>query len=83
MLRDWTTTVLTPWPDVVAAVAVPALVVLGSEGIWSAEDRDRLRDVGNPNLEIEVVDGAEHCVRRDRPDAFHALVDPWIAKQLA
>jgi pimeloyl-ACP methyl ester carboxylesterase len=83
VLRDWTTTVLTPWPDVVTAVAVPALVVLGSEGIWSAEDRDRLRQVGNPKLDIEVVEGAEHCVRRDRPDAFHAVVDPWIAKHLA
>ncbi len=48
VLRDWTTTVLTPWPDVVASVAVPALVVLGSDGIWSAEDRARLRDVGQP-----------------------------------
>jgi pimeloyl-ACP methyl ester carboxylesterase len=83
VLRDYRTTVLTPWPDVAAAVAVPALVVLGSEGIWSREDAARLRDVGNPNLEIEIVDGAAHCVRRDRPDAFHAIVDPWIAKHLA
>ena len=83
VLQDHTTTVLTPWPDVAAAVAVPALIVLGADGIWSPEDRDRLRAVGNPNVEIDIVDGAEHCVRRDRADAFHAVVDPWVAKHLA
>jgi lipase len=43
----------------------------------------RLRDVDDELLQVEIVDGAGHCVRRDRPDAFHALVDPWIAKQFA
>jgi hypothetical protein len=66
----------------VAAIAVPALVVLGSDGIWSAQMRERLAGVGNDRLEVEDVDGAAHCVRRDRPEAFYSLVDPWIAKQL-
>ncbi|MCW2711882.1 MAG: hypothetical protein JWR64_2295, partial [Marmoricola sp.] len=26
-----------------------------------------------------VVPGAAHCVRRDRGDVFHAVVDPWLA----
>jgi pimeloyl-ACP methyl ester carboxylesterase len=82
VLRDHTTTVLTPWPQVAAAVAVPALVVLGRQGIWSPEQMDQLRAVGNDRLDVRVVEDAGHCVRRDQPDAFHALVDPWIAAQL-
>jgi pimeloyl-ACP methyl ester carboxylesterase len=82
VLRDLDTTVHTPWPEVAAAIEVPALVVLGSDGIWSPEMREQLVALGNDRLEIEEVDGAAHCVRRDRPDAFHSLVDPWIAKQL-
>jgi pimeloyl-ACP methyl ester carboxylesterase len=82
VLRDLETTVHTPWAEVVAAIDVPALVVLGSAGIWSTEMREQLVGVGNHRVEIEDVDGAAHCVRRDRPDAFHAVVDPWIAKQL-
>jgi len=30
-----------------------------------------------------VVPGAGHCVRRDATEAFHALVDPWIAARFA
>ena len=82
VLRDFTTTVLTPWPEVVAAVAVPSLVVLGRQGIWPAERIDELREVGNARVEIEIVEDAQHCVRRDQAEAFHALVDPWIAAQL-
>ena len=82
VLRDFTTTVLTPWPEVVAAVAVPSLVVLGRQGIWPAKQIDELREVGNARLEIEIVEDAQHCVRRDQAEAFHALVDPWIATQL-
>ena len=44
-------------------------------------DRAMLDEVArlNPGLEVEVIDGAAHCVRRDRGDAFHAVVDPWLA----
>lgn len=80
-LRDLDTTVHTPWSKIAAGIAVPALVVLGSEGIWSAQMREQLAGLGNDRLEIEDVADAAHCVRRDQPDAFHSIVDPWIAKQ--
>ena len=82
MLRDVTTTVLTPWPKVVAAIAVPTLVVLGRQGIWTDEGIEELHEVGSDRIRIEIVEDAAHCVRRDQPDAFHALVDPWVAAQL-
>jgi pimeloyl-ACP methyl ester carboxylesterase len=81
VLRDLDTTISTPWPEVASAVAVPVLVLLGSDGIWSEQMRAQLAGVGNPRLEIHDIAGAAHCVRRDQPEAFHSVVDPWIAKQ--
>ena len=84
MLADPTITVRTPWYDVAAAVAVPALVVTGdNDAIWHGALLTRLREIisGNDCLDLEIIAGAGHCVRRDRPEAFHTVVDPWIAKQ--
>lgn len=76
-------TVRTPWAEVTAKIAMPALVVTGSSGaIWTGDLLERLRRVDNPQVEIDVIRGAGHCVRRDRADDFHAVVDPWLAKQL-
>jgi pimeloyl-ACP methyl ester carboxylesterase len=84
MLADRTVTVRTPWYDVAAAVAVPALVVTGDNGaIWHGALLARLREImsGNDCLDLEIIARAGHCVRRDRPEAFHTVVDPWLAKQ--
>ncbi len=83
MLRDVMTTVRTPWPEVVAAIAVRTLVVLGRQGIWTEEQIEELRKVAADRVRVEIVENAGHCVRRDQPDAFHALVDPWVAARLA
>jgi metal-sulfur cluster biosynthetic enzyme len=42
------------------------------------EGREQLRALGNPHLQVELVEGAGHCIRRSQPDAFHRLVDPWL-----
>ena len=77
-------TVRTPWQEVTAQIAVPALLLTGTAGaIWTGDLMTGLRQVTNPHLEIEAIRGAGHCVRRDRSDDFHAVVDPWLAKQLA
>ncbi len=71
---------LEPWDDLTSAISVPTLVLLAERGgPVSPAVRLRAAELGNPQVEIRVVDGAGHCVRRDRPDAFHALVDPWLA----
>jgi lipase len=41
----------------------------------------RAREIDNRNVRLEELD-AGHCVRRDAPEDFHALVDPWLAAQL-
>jgi lipase len=69
-----------PWDALVSAIRVPTLAVTGDGSVLVDDSiRRRAEAVANPNLRIEVVAGAGHCVRRDRPDAFHALVDPWLA----
>lgn len=84
MLGQPMITVRTPWEQVTAAIAVPALVVTGTDGaIWTGDLLTRLRAVDNSHVEIAVVRKAGHCVRRDRGDDFHAVVDPWLAKHVA
>jgi pimeloyl-ACP methyl ester carboxylesterase len=59
---------------------VPTLVLLAERGgPVTPEVRARAAQLDNPCVDLRVVEGAGHCVRRDRPDAYHALVDPWLA----
>jgi len=76
----------TPWIDIASAITRPTLVVTGDrEGVVlvSALSRQRLADLGNHHLKVEVVPGAGHTVRRDRSYAYHQVVDPWIRRQFA
>jgi pimeloyl-ACP methyl ester carboxylesterase len=66
--------------EVLARVAVPTLIVTaGEEYLWDEAKRAAVRVLGNRHLEIACIPGSGHCVRRSAPEAFHALVDPWIA----
>jgi pimeloyl-ACP methyl ester carboxylesterase len=70
---------LEPWDDIVAAVSVPALVLLAERGgPVTPAVRRRAAELGNPSVELHVVEGAGHCIRRDRAEDYHALVDPWL-----
>lgn len=70
-----------PWDEVVAAIAVPTLVLLAEQGgPVLPEVRERAARIGNSHMDIRVVEGAGHCIRRDRADAYHALVDPFLAR---
>ena len=71
---------LEPWDHIVGAISVPTLVLLAERGgPVLPEVRERAARIGNPHLEIRVVPGAGHCIRRDDPAAYHALVDPFLA----
>lgn len=83
VLADEVVTVRTPRLEVAAAVATPALVVTGDgDVIIEGELLERLRTPRYAHLAVEVVRGANHSVRRGRPDAFHAVADPWLAALL-
>ena len=71
----------TPWVDVAAAITRPTLLVTGGRDdqvLVGPLSRQRLTELGNPHVEVVVVPGAGHTVRRDCTDAFHQIVDPWI-----
>jgi lipase len=72
-----------PWPELVARISRPTLVVTGTDGTIIGRSRPVVDAIANPVVEIAVIDGAGHCVRRDRGHAFHAVVDPWIADRCA
>lgn len=72
-------TVTTPWREIAASISVPVLVISGTEQvILDSAVLDEIEALGNPAIDIRVVAGAGHCVRRDRTDDYHAVVDPWL-----
>ena len=70
----------TPWPELVRAIRTPALVVTGDRDCLVADETQQtLADIANPAIEVAVLPGADHYVRQSAADAFHAVVDPWLA----
>lgn len=75
-----------PWADTAAAIARPTLLVTGSRDdavIVGPLSRQRLAELDNQHIEVVVVPEAGHTVRRDCSDAYHQVVDPWIAQGAA
>jgi pimeloyl-ACP methyl ester carboxylesterase len=73
----------TPWPELVRSVADPTLVVTGTNDcLVGGATRAELDAIANAAIEVVVVADAGHYVRQDRPDAFHAVVDPWLAEHI-
>lgn len=68
-----------PWQDIAAAITVPTLLVTGSE--TDLVDAATVREVRrvNPAIEVAVVQGVGHCIRREDAAAYHDVVDPWLA----
>ncbi|UFU03734.1 alpha/beta hydrolase [Ruania suaedae] len=72
-----------PWREIVTRLTMPTLIVTGTEGvIIDPAQIAEIEGLGNDLVHVEVVEGAGHCVRRDRTEAYHAVVDPWIAERL-
>jgi len=74
----------TPWLDLWPRIAVPTLLVTGTDEVIFSQPRlGEVAALGNPLIDVAVVGEAGHCVRRDNPDGYHAIVDPWLEAQLA
>ena len=56
------------------ALQVPTLVIAAAGGPLAPDPAQ----VTNPFVRVELLDGVGHCVRRDAPDRFHAIVDPFL-----
>lgn len=72
------------WERLVEALEVPTLALTGDRLDVLVTDaiRRRAEALHNPHLAIAVVPGAAHCVRREQPDAYHALVDRFLVTSL-
>ena len=73
----------TPWPELVALIRTPTLVVTGDapECLVGGPTRATLDRIANPAVAVEVVHGADHYVRQSREPEFHAAVDAWLAER--
>lgn len=61
-----------------AEVAVPTLVVLGSRDVPYLERMGRLTAAGIAGAEVVTIEDADHVVNLRRPQAFEAVVLPFL-----
>ena len=77
---------VTPGPELYERVRVPTLVISGDREdelcVTDAVERG-LADLANPVVTLVRVPGAGHCVRRDRTEGYHQVVDPWLEDLVA
>ncbi|MEO6142380.1 MAG: alpha/beta hydrolase [Dermatophilaceae bacterium] len=74
----------TPWMDLWQQIAVPSLLVTGTDDVIFSQPRlAEVAALGNPLIDVAVINQAGHCVRRDNPGGYHAIVDPWLESRFA
>lgn len=66
----------TAWEEMFNALQVPTLIVVPVDGEMSPD----ASLIDNDLVEIVEIPGAGHCIRRDRPEAFHAVVDEFLRR---
>jgi pimeloyl-ACP methyl ester carboxylesterase len=74
----------TPWPELFAEVSIPVLVVSGDpdgDVCVTDEMEQGIGRIANPNVTLTRVKGAEHCIRREQPEQFYAVVDDWLSRR--
>lgn len=62
------------WESMFNAIRVPTLIVAPIGG----EMTPATGQVDNELVRIHEINGVGHCVRRDDPGAYHAVVDPFL-----
>lgn len=69
-----------PWEDILPALQVPTLVVTsdGADILLGHAGLRRVASAANPLIETALLPGGSHCVRRDQPEAFHALISAYL-----
>ncbi|HKA02812.1 MAG TPA: alpha/beta fold hydrolase [Acidimicrobiales bacterium] len=69
--------------DRVHNIRVPVLVLAGEHDTKFAAIGARLADAIGPNATFAVVPGAGHAAHLEQPDAFVAIVRPWLAQAVS
>lgn len=63
-----------------AEIKIPTLVIGGADDLLTPPRLQRELQAGLPNARVEIVPHAGHMVMWERPDAFHAAFDPFLAE---
>lgn len=75
MIRDGLSLGDATWEPLFDRLAVPTLEVVPVGGAMTPDESK----IANQLVRIHRVDEVGHYVRRDDPDAYHAVVDPFLA----
>ncbi len=78
---DWKPSVR--WPELFEKVAVPTLVVSGDKAdeiCVDGEMESGIDRIGNPQVTLVRIPDAGHCIRREQPALYYAVVDDWLAR---
>lgn len=67
------------WGQVTGQVRCPTLLLVGEPALGSACDQAVAAHLGGGRWTVEVVVGAGHNVRRDRPERAARLIRGWLA----
>lgn len=71
------------WPELFEQVQVPTLVVSGDrpdEIVVDDEMGRGIEAIANPMVTLVRIADAGHCIRREQPEQYYALVDDWLAR---
>jgi pimeloyl-ACP methyl ester carboxylesterase len=71
---------VSPWTELFPALTVPTLVVSGGnlDEVVVTEEMGHALSALGPPVAFERLEDAGHCVRRDQPERYYALVDGWL-----
>ncbi len=76
MIRDALVLGAPEWEAVFDRLSVLTLVLVPRDGEMAPDEGL----IDNPLVRIHRLDGVGHCIRRDDPDLYHGLVDPFLAE---
>lgn len=82
LVYNWLREPRTPWPDYVATIAVPTLVMTAEPergAIIDSATAKMLLDL-SPHIQVTRLADAGHCVRYEQPAAFVAAVRTFLAQ---
>ena len=73
--------VLTPpnpeYHELVSAINIPMLLIIGDNGVVSHETAQELQNL-NPRLRVELIQDVGHALPYDQPDRFEAVVRSFL-----
>ncbi len=65
--------------DLLPQVAVPTLVIVGSEDRWAPVEQHAAIAAAIPGAQLRVIADAGHMLPAERPAAFNAALSEWLS----